>query len=500
MRKKITEGSLLFVSVIKWFLFATIVGGVVGGATSLFLHLLDRGTDLFSNIPFYLILPAGFLASSLITGMVSREAEGHGTEKVIEAVHKTNGRIPIAVVPAKLAATVITISSGGSAGKEGPCAQIGAGIASFMADIFKFDGTSRKILVICGISAGFSAVFGTPIAGAIFGVEVLFVGSLMYEVLLPSFVAGITAYQVSHILGVSHVYHTINLSGQFSQALFLKVAVAGIFFGLISFLLVEAMKYGHIFSERLKWPKPVRALYGGILLSVGASIFSTDYLGLGLGTIENVLNGGEVHSYAFLMKILFTVITLNFFGSGGIATPIFFVGATAGAAYAQLWGLNIAPFAAIGFVSLLGGAANTPIAASIMAVELFGSDIAPYAMIACLISFMMTGHRSVYPSQILAMKKTRAVKVETGRVVDDLVVEFEPGRSVPDKWKRPFSGKKDKSKKRDGEQGNVLKYTSRHVLYIKAKISIVRCCAARRNHDNCYRRRGLYRQQPGKGA
>ncbi len=151
-----------------------------------------------------------FVASTALVKYLAPEAKGHGTEKVIEAVHKRSGKMDPHVVPVKLLATVITIATGGSAGKEGPCAQIGAGLASLLADLFRFDDSDRKKLVICGISAGFSTVFGTPIAGAIFGVEVLFVGSLMYEVLLPSFVAGIVGFQVSSALGVSYFLESIN--------------------------------------------------------------------------------------------------------------------------------------------------------------------------------------------------------------------------------------------------------------------------------------------------
>jgi H+/Cl- antiporter ClcA len=150
-------------------------------------------------------------ASSYITKYLAPEAEGHGTEKVIEAVHRHDSKIKAIVVPIKLVTTVITLACGGSAGKEGPCAQIGGGLASMVAKMFHFDKADRRKLVICGISAGFASVFGTPIAGAIFGIEVLFIGGIMYEVLLPTFIAGVMSYQVSSSLGISYFYHTIYL-------------------------------------------------------------------------------------------------------------------------------------------------------------------------------------------------------------------------------------------------------------------------------------------------
>ena len=149
----------------------------------------------------FFLLPVGLFLSVVLTKYLAPDAEGHGTEKVIEAVHKHSGKINAAVVPVKIIATIITLASGGSAGKEGPCAQIGAGLSSIFADLFRFNESERKKLVICGISGGFAAVFGTPIAGAIFGVEVLFAGSILYDVLLPSFISGIMAYQVSKSLG-----------------------------------------------------------------------------------------------------------------------------------------------------------------------------------------------------------------------------------------------------------------------------------------------------------
>ncbi len=167
-------------------------------------------------------------------------------------------------------------------------------------------------------------------------------------------------------------------------------------------------------------------MLGGILLIVLALIFSKQYLGLGLDTIELSLSGGNIIWYAFILKIVFTMITLSLGGSGGIITPIFFIGATAGSLFATTLGLDKATFAAIGMVGLLAGAANTPIASSIMAMELFGPQIAPYAAVACVVSFLISGHRSVYPSQILAIRKSASVTVETGREVEGLLVRAEP--------------------------------------------------------------------------
>jgi len=430
MRARIAEQSILFVSIVKWVVLATLVGVIVGLATTLFLKLLAWSTAATKEYSLaLLLLPVAMFLSALMVKYLAPDAEGHGTEKVIEAVHKRCGKIKAAVVPVKLVATIVTLAFGGSAGKEGPCAQIGAGLSSLFADLLRFDDHDRKKLVICGISAGFASVFGTPIAGSIFGVEVLFVGAILYDVLLPSFIAGITSYQISSAMGITYFHHPVSFVPVFSESFFLKVVAAGIFFGLCSFVLVEALRVGEKVAQRIRVWVPLRGLIGGAVLVALAFLFSTKYLGLGLDGIQSCLEGGEPPWYAFVMKSIFTSITLNFGGSGGIVTPIFFVGATSGALFAQVLQLNIGTFAAIGLVSVLAGAANTPIAASIMAVEMFGPAIAPYATVACVISFLMTGHRSVYPSQILSIAKSASIHVDLGREMEEVKATYEPRKS-----------------------------------------------------------------------
>lgn len=397
------------------------MGIIVGISTSIFLKLLDEGIGFTSSFQYYyLFLPVALFLSILLVNYLAPEAGGHGTEKVIEAVHKRSGKINPLVVPVKLVATIITIAVGGSVGKEGPCAQIGAGICSAISDLFRFDEADRKKLVICGISAGFATVFGTPIAGAIFGVEVLFVGGLLYEVLLPSFVAGIVSYQVSSALGITYLHLPLRIVPQFSALFFIKICLSGLFFGLSSLMLIEILHFFEGAVNRVTIWKPLRGVIGGLILIFLSLIFSTRYLGLGLETIKGTLEGAIVPAGAFLLKIFFTSITLAFGGSGGIITPIFFIGATAGNLFGRLFGLDPAVFSAIGMVCLLAGATNTPISASIMAVELFGPALTPYAALACIISFLMTGHRSVYPSQVLAITKSSALMVEKGKEMREL--------------------------------------------------------------------------------
>ncbi|MEN8142697.1 MAG: chloride channel protein [Thermodesulfobacteriota bacterium] len=421
---RITEETVLLISIFKWFVLASIVGVLVGLSTSLFLFLLEEATGLSHQIAsYYLLLPFAFFLSAAITKLAP-EAEGHGTEKVIESVHKREALIKATVVPVKLVSTIITLAFGGSAGKEGPCAQIGGGLASVFANLLRFRAADRKKLVICGISAGFASVFGTPIAGAIFGIEVLFVGGIMYDILLPSFVAGVTSYQISSYLGTTYFYHEIDFVPAFSELFFLKVILGGICFGLCSLLLIETMKFAGKISGRIPLDSTVKGLIGGILLVAMTAVSSTRYLGLGLESIEGYLGGDLAGWSDFGAKILFTSVTLAFGGSGGVVTPIFFIGTAAGSLYGQLLGLDPATFAAIGMVSLLAGAANTPIAASILAVEMFGANVAPYAAVACVTCFLMTGHRSVYPSQVLAIMKSSSFKQGIGQEVEEMQAEF----------------------------------------------------------------------------
>ncbi|MFI5205737.1 MAG: chloride channel protein, partial [Candidatus Paceibacterales bacterium] len=379
MKDRLEEQTTIFFSIVKWIVLAVIIGILVGFSTAVFLKSLRYVTDFSARYSHYfLTLPLAFLICTLMVNYLAPDSKGHGTEKVIEAIHKRSGRMPVWVVPVKLITTIITIASGGSVGKEGPSGQIGAGLASLFSDIFKLKNQDRRKLAICGISAGFAAVFGTPISGAIFGLEVLYVGAVMYDVMLPSFISGIIAFQICTSLGVTYFHSHINFIPTFTNSFFLIVMIGGIVFGSISFLFIESHSLAHFLIEKWKTNEYVKNFVGGVILVGLVYLTSSKYCGLGTGEIEKELNGQQsAFWYDFLLKIAFTVLTLNFGGSGGVVTPMFFIGATAGSFFGTILHVDNATFAAIGMVSLLSGAANTPIAASIMALELFGSAVAP---------------------------------------------------------------------------------------------------------------------------
>ena len=458
LKKHLTEQTAIFLSVAKWLFLSALVGVIIGAIVTMFLNLLQTAENSRSLLPFsyYYTLPFALVFTVYVVKKFAPNAEGHGTEKVIEAVHKKSGKIDIAVIPVKLVATIVTIFAGGSVGKEGPGAQIGAGVSSFIATSLRFSKEDRKKLVICGISAGFATVFGTPIAGAIFGVEVLIIGVILYDALLPSFIAGFAAYTTAQFMGIEYTYFDVSFihSVSLDLSLIFTVVLAGIFFGLISDVVITAVSFVHKQIKKIPLNPLLIAFLGGVVLIVLTKIFGEEYLGLGMSTIKDVLGpfpSENIPWYAFLAKTLFTSITLGVGGSGGIITPLFYIGATSGQLFGSIvGGDHMAMFAALGFVSVLSGAANTPIAATIMAVELFGLEIAHYAALSAIISFLITGHRSVYSSQILAMKKSGILSMKFGSEIDktDVILDEREIKRIKDVKKRLEMRKKIMKKRK----------------------------------------------------
>lgn len=416
------------IGIIKWFLLGTFIGVVVGGLDAVFLKTLDYSIALRNKVPyFYLCLPLALYVVAVLGRRVAPRHKDYSTDAVI---NKINSYRPISFISILkgFVLSIVTMVTGGSAGKEAPCADVGAGISSLLSRWFHMSLEDQRKMMICGVSAGFAGVFGVPISGALFGLEVLWVGHIFYEVMFPALIAGITSFQVTSYLGVNYIYHPLHFVPVFSEQFFLKMIVAGMCFGLISVLWIEISKFTRVIFRYVAQRTNLfmSCVLGGVLLIAIGYLTSPLYLGLGVAGIDGPLSGAALQSpFGFLYKILTTSITFAAGGIGGIVTPIFFVGAQAGAMLADFLGVDPATLAALGLVSVLAGSANTPLAASIMAIELFGPAIAPYATVSCVISFLITGQQSVYPSQRISWDSGKtpnehpAVPINYGRRATD---------------------------------------------------------------------------------
>lgn len=390
------------IDMLKWLGLAILAGAVAGLGAGIFLKTLEFLTTVVKKFNFYfLAMPVSFLLCTLLCQKIAPRALGDGTGNLIDSVHKNYGKMDFKILPVKFVATLLTLVSGGSAGKVGPSAQIGGALVSKISDIFKLTEKDRQRLVICGISAGFSAVFGTPLAGAIFGIEVLYVGELLYEVFFQSVVSGVVGFRIASLLGVKHLAFSEIKLPVFTFPVFLELIACGFIFGLAALVFIKLNELFKEFREKIKLNPLLMAFISGGVLVLFALFVSKNFLGVGTQQVEQVLAGSKPRPFDFALKMLATVITLNFGGSGGIISPILFIGTTLGGTIGAYLKTGIAGTAAIGMVSVLAGCTNTPVAACVMAVELFGPKLGAFAALPAIISFILTGPKSVFPSQIV---------------------------------------------------------------------------------------------------
>lgn len=422
-RIAILQRKITFLNILKWFLLALLIGVIVGICNAMFLKLLEFSIGVTNQFEYYfLVLPFALYIVNKLAKMSPKDND-YSTNQAIASINERKGVTLISSLKAFFL-PIITIACGGSAGKESPCADVGAGVASTCAKIFSFNKQERRKLMICGVSAGFAGVFGVPISGALFGLEVLSVGTVFYEVMFPAFIAGITSFQVTHALGVNYIYHPLDLQAISLDGSLFVVVFAGLFFGIVALLLIEIIKLSNIIMRYVssKTNMFIRCLVASSVVILIGLLTSPDYLGLTMNRIDIILSGGKGANLGFLIKIIATAFTFAGGGVGGLVTPVFFIGANAGYCLANLIGLSTSTFAALGLVSVLAGAANTPLAASIMAIELFGASIAPYAAVSCIVSFLVTGQRSIYPKQEFSFDKN-LVEDDTNNPLDSYTTE-----------------------------------------------------------------------------
>lgn len=402
----------MLATVVQWLLLASVVGVVVGTACSAFLRVLFLTEGHLYQAPWWLLavlLPLGGLANGLLLHYAPRHGEDLHDEP-IAAVNEQQGRMPWRDAWIKPLAALITLSCGGSAGKEGPCSHLGASLASGLGQWLRLNAELRKRLVACGVSAGFASVFGTPIAGAVYGVEMLAIGRIRHDFLFPGIVAGVTAYTVSRFWGLPYHQFHISFAATFTQLLFLKTVLLGMVCGLAALLFVELCQLARRAFTGLRqrfalWP-PLLPAIGGAVVALAVLLIPSDYLGLSLPLMDAALQGEAVALSGVLFKALLVAITLGAGFYGGIVTPQFVIGAIAGSACAPWLGLTHAQGAAVGLVAVVAAASNTPVAALLMGVELFGADAMWYVAGACMAAFLTIGHRSVYPAQHVAYAKS----------------------------------------------------------------------------------------------
>ncbi|HEX7387183.1 MAG TPA: chloride channel protein [Castellaniella sp.] len=415
------EPAVMLATVVQWLVLATITGLVVGVGTSVFLRALFYLTDRTVHLPlwaYWLTLPAAGLINGLLMGPGYRRL---GTpelkDSIFAAVHEQGGHMPWRTLWIKPVAALITLSSGGSAGKEGPCSHIGASLAAVVGQVFRLNADLRQRIVACGVSAGFASVFGTPIAGAIYGVEMLIIGRIRHDFLFPALIAGVTSFQVSQFMGIPYEYFFMHGVAAFSESLFLRIVLVGMLCGLVARIFVD-MIYAvrntcHHLQTRFKvWP-PLMPVAGGLLIAALVMVIPTDYLGLSLPLMDRALSGETMPYLGFFWKTLLVAITLGSGFYGGIVTPQFVIGAVAGNAFAHLFGIAPTLGAAVGLVSVVAAASNTPLAAILMGVELFGGTVGTlYVAGAAIASYLIIGHRSVYPGQRLGYAKSSWIRVQ----------------------------------------------------------------------------------------
>ena len=406
--------------ILKWFFISLVAGACIGTASAGFLISLDWVTH-FREEHLWLIalLPLGGLLTGLLYHYYGKNVEA-GNNLLIDTIHRPEKVIPFRMAPFVYISTIVTHLFGGSAGREGTALQMAGAIADQFSKPFRLSVSDRTILITAAIAGGFGSVFGTPLAGAVFGLEFFLLGRIRYNAIFPAFITAIIADIITKYWQAHHTVYLIDYIPKTSLLNIIYAIIAGIICGLCAATFSKVIhKTSNIFNTRISYP-PLRPFIGGIIIALAVwSIGTTKYIGLGIPTIVNSFQE-QLPAYDFILKMLFTIVTLSAGFKGGEVTPLFFIGATLGSALSYFIPLPTALLAGMGFVAVFAGATNTPIACSIMAIELFGVECGVYVSICCVISYIVSGHNSIYGKQMIGEPKNQLFSANKGKRINEL--------------------------------------------------------------------------------
>ena len=394
------------VSLVQWVGLGSLVGVLCGAASAVFLWLLDLATT-FRNGHETIVytLPLAGLAIGAIYERFGKPIKA-GSNLVIDTIHDDGPEIPLRMAPMVLVGTVLTHVFGGSAGREGTAVQMGASITDWVSHRLVVSKSVRRQLLAAGVAAGFGSVFGTPVAGAVFGLELVVLGRIEYGALVPALVASVVGDMTTRALGIGHTRYPEAPFVALTPFLCLKWLAFSMAVALVTAAFVELTHAIKKHGEKLVPRLPVRMFLGGLVVVLLWKVVGTsDYLGLGVPTIVRAFRDPNLPVLAFAAKLVFTAVTLGAGFLGGEVTPLFFVGAALGSVLARWLGIPIELGAGVGLAAVFAAASNTPLALSIMAMELLGGNVFPHVVIVCVLAYLLSGHRSIYPAQRLLLGK-----------------------------------------------------------------------------------------------